>query len=430
MSNCDDAMSNVDLKQSYDVVVIGAGPAGCCTATLLAREGHDVLLLEKETFPRYHIGESLIPETYWPLERLGVIDELKRSDFVKKYSVQFFNQAGNASRPFYFEETNPHESSQTWQVTRADFDLMLMNNARRNGCTVVEGCRVTDVLMEGEAARGVSVRRTGKAEQKIAARVTVDATGIDALLSRKLKIRQPDPRLRKASVYTFYRGAHRESGKDEGATLILNTEGRTGWFWYIPLANDVVSVGVVSSPEELFADGERDRAAILDRQIARCAPIRERLVDATQTGEIRACTDYSWRSTRVAGDGFVLVGDAFGFLDPVYSSGVFLALKSGEMAADAIHDALTLNDVSGEKLGAFGEELYGGMEAFRKVVYAFYTEGFSFGRFLKAYPEYREHVIDLLIGNVFRPGIMDIFDKMAEQIELPVTQTLAETGGT
>ncbi|MDA0322860.1 MAG: NAD(P)/FAD-dependent oxidoreductase [Verrucomicrobia bacterium] len=415
------------MKGDYDIIVIGAGPAGCCAATLLAQQGHDVLLIEKEKFPRYHVGESLIPETYWPLERLGLIDEMKQSGFVKKYSVQFFNEAGKPSKPFYFHETNPHESAQTWQVTRADFDLMLMNNARRSGCEVVEATEVCDVLMKGEQVLGVVARGADGPPAEIRARVTVDASGMHALLSRKLKIRNPDPRLRKASVYTFYKGAHRDEGEAEGATLIIHSEGRSGWFWYIPLADDMVSVGVVSSPEELFEDGERDRMKILERQIAKCAPIRERVAAAEQTGEIHACTDYSWRSTRVAGDGYVLVGDAFGFLDPVYSSGVFLALKSGEMAADAIHDALAHNDLTAARLGAFGEELYSGMEAFRKIVYAFYTDGFSFGRFLKEYPEYKEHVIDLLVGNVFRPGIMDVFEKMASQIDLPETRTLAET---
>ena len=413
------------MKTTHEVIVIGAGPAGCAVSTILSQHGHDVLLVEKEKFPRYHIGESLVPETYWPLKRMGMIDRLKDSGFVRKYSVQFYNQHGKGSRPFYFDKANPHESSQTWQVKRSVFDQMLMQNARSHGVTVREETEVTDVRMEHECAVGVTARAGDGPAEELYARVIVDASGIHALLSRKLKMRKSDPALRKASVYTFYKGARRDTGKDEGATLILHTEGKKGWFWFIPLEDDISSVGVVAAPEELFGNGSSERLEILERQIALCAPIRERLAEAEQTGDVRACTDYSWRSNRVAGDGYVLVGDAFGFLDPVYSTGVYLALKSGEMAADCIHDALQENNVTAERLSRFGAELQNGMELFRKLVYAFYNEEFSFGRFLKDNPQFEIHIVDLLMGNVFRPGVEEVFDRMKDYIELPETGFLS-----
>lgn len=416
---------NAPAGESWDVIVMGGGPAGSTCATLLAQQGRRVLLLEKEFFPRHHVGESLIPETYWPLKRIGVLDKIKDAGFTKKFSVQFASGSGKYSRPFYFFETNHHESAVTWQVTRAKFDKILLDHARESGVHVIEGAKVIDLLMEGDRVRGVeyAVRETPDAEpgepRRASASVTVDATGLNALIASKLGLRRRDPCLKKAVIYGYFKNAMRDPGVDEGATLVLKTQKGNGWFWFLPLANDETSVGVVADPDYLFKGRGRDYEAILMEEIDRCLALAPRMKNAERVGEVYTASDFSYRSSQGAGPGWVLIGDAFGFLDPVYSSGAFLALKSGEFAADAIDAAFKENDFSGERLGAFGERLTAGLETFRKLVYAFYTEGFSFGQFMQMHPEYRHNLIDILVGAVFKPDIDAIFGPMSEEIGIP-----------
>src|SRR4051812_9666809 len=180
-----------------DVVVIGGGPSGSTATTLIAQKGYRVQLFEREHFPRFHIGESLIPHTYWVLKRLNMLDKMKGSHFVKKHSVQFVNQHGKLSEPFYFTEHRPHESSQTWQVLRSQFDHKLLDNAREHGVAVHEGARVLEVLFEGDRAVGVRVQLEKGGEKEVRAKVVVDASGQSTALLDRMKLRQWDTELRK-----------------------------------------------------------------------------------------------------------------------------------------------------------------------------------------------------------------------------------------
>src|SRR5690242_10659674 len=183
-----------------DVVVIGGGPAGATVSTLLAQQGLGVELFERERFPRFHIGESLIPETYWVLERLGMLEKMRASHFVKKHSVQFVNAKGKQSAPFYFYDNKPHECSQTWQVVRSEFDRMLLENAREHGVEAYEGVQVTDVLFEGERACGIRIREADGTAREIRAKVVVDASGQSGLLQHRFKLRVWDPSLNKGAI--------------------------------------------------------------------------------------------------------------------------------------------------------------------------------------------------------------------------------------
>ena len=404
----------------FDVIVMGGGPAGSSVAGILAREGRQVILFEKEIFPRHHIGESLMTDTYWTFRRLGLLEKLKESPFVRKYSVQFANAAGKESRPFYFFEAVHHESAVTWQVTRAQFDHLLINHAAEQGAVVHQGVLVKQVLFEGDRAVGVEVQMQDGTREKFFAKVVVDATGQTAMLSNKFRWRVRDPKLKKAVLYSYFKGAHREPDLNGGATLVLRTEhGSGGWFWYIPLENDITSVGIVADPEYLLKNRGQDLAKIFQEEIDKCEPCRKRVAEGTRVDKIYSILDYSYRSKQNAGNGFILIGDAYGFLDPIYSSGVLLALKMAELAADAIHDAFNHDDFSAQRLGQYQAKLDRGIEAMRKLVYAFYNEGFSFSGFLRKYPEERFHIINLLIGDVFKEGIDSIYGPMSEFAEIP-----------
>jgi flavin-dependent dehydrogenase len=313
-----------------DVVVIGGGPSGATVATLVAKAGFRVQLLERERFPRYHIGESLIPETFWVLERLGMLTKLQGSRFVEKHSVQFVTEQGKLSEPFYFGDYKPHESSQTWQVTRAEFDQMMLDNAREHGVDVREGIRVLDVLFEDGRAVGVRAIDEAGVTQEIRCTVVVDAAGQSCLIQDRLGLREWDPVLKKAAIWTYWKGAKRDAGRDEGATLVMQTKGKIGWFWFIPLQDDIVSVGVVAPFDYLFKGRDsKELETIYFEEVDRCLGVQPRIAAAERVAPFSAAKEYSYRSRQVAGDGWVLVGDAFGFLDPLYSSGILLALISG-----------------------------------------------------------------------------------------------------
>ena len=403
----------------HDVVVIGGGPAGSTTATLVAEQGHDVLLLERDKEPRFRIGESLMPATYETFERLGVLDKLKASPFPKKYSVQFYSQSGKASAPFYFFESDPHERSTTWQVLRSEFDPMLRENARQKGVEVLEGVNVQRVLFDGDQAIGVMAKMADGKVEDVRGRVVVDASGQSALLARKLKAKKIEPELRKASIFTHYRGGLRDDGIDEGATLILHTSNKDSWFWYIPLQDDRVSVGVVGSVDYLLKSRDAGAEEVFQEELEKCEPMRRRLAGAEQCWPVKVTQDFSYRADRMAGNGWVMVGDAYGFLDPIYSSGVFLALKSGEWAADAILKGLRIGDLSAAQLGGFEAEFLRGMEAVRKLVYAFYARDFSFGQFLERHPECKGGIVDILSGRLFTEQAQALFDPLGAMCRLP-----------
>jgi geranylgeranyl reductase family protein len=410
----------MEMKTKYDVIVMGGGPAGSTIASILAREGRSVVLFEKERFPRHHIGESLMTDTYFTFERMGLLEKLKSSPFVRKYSVQFANPAGKESRPFYFFEALHHESAVTWQVTRAQFDLMLIEHAADQGADVYQETLIKRVLFDDDRAYGVETLMKDGSLVTFEAPVVVDATGQSAMLSNKFGWRVRDPKLKKAVLYSYFKNAHREPDLNGGATLVLRTpKGSNGWFWYIPLEDDITSVGVVADPEYLVKGRGQDLAKIFHEEIEKVESVRRRLVNAERVDKIYSILDYSYRSTNNAGNGFILIGDAYGFLDPIYSSGVLLALKMAELAADRIHDAFANNDFSAERLGQSQEKLDQGIESMRKLVYAFYNEGFSFSQFLQKYPDQRMNIITLLMGNVFKEGVDDIYGPMADFAIIP-----------
>jgi len=376
----------------------------------MAQQGLRVQLFERERFPRFHVGESLIPEKYWVLERLGMLDKMRNSHFVKKHSAQFVSASGKLSAPFYFWDNKPHECSQTWQVVRSEFDQMLLENAREHGVEAHEGVQVTDVLFDGQQAAGIRIRGADGSIREVPAKVVVDASGQSGLLQHKFKLRVWDPTLNKGAIWTYWEGAYRDSGRDEGATLVIQTANRQGWFWYIPLHNDRVSVGVVAPFDYLFK-GRISHERTYQEEVEGCTAVKERISGARQITGYFATRDYSYRATQVAGDGWVLVGDAFAFLDPLYSSGVLLALRSGEMAADAIVEGLRSGDISAAQLGKWGPAFNQGVDRMRRLVCEFY-DGFSFGQFMKAYPHLRGTVTDLLIGDLFTERVDSVWQPL------------------
>ena len=387
------------MNRNYDAIVIGCGPAGSSFSAILASKGRRVLVLEKEKFPRYHIGESLIPYTYFPLERMGLVERMKESHFVKKHSVQFVSSDGRASQPFYFFRQLKHEAACTWQVLRSEFDQILMDNAREKGAEVLEQVTVRETIQKDGYVSGVRAVTANGETVEYHAPITVDATGRDAFSVSRNGWKVRDPYLNKIAIWTYYKGALRDPGIDEGATTVAYVPEK-GWFWYIPLADDVVSVGIVAEKDYLYKDS-RDLAEIFHREVGNNLWIERHLAAGEQFGPYRVTGEYSYRSRHCATNGLVLIGDAFAFLDPVFSSGVFLALRSGELAADVVDAALKEGDYSAERFAGYGEQICYGIESMRRLVYTFYDHEFSFRAFINKYPQFAGDLTDCLMGRVF-----------------------------
>ena len=398
-------------EQRYDCVVIGGGPAGSTAGAVLAQHGRRVAVLEREAFPRYHIGESLMPYTWFTFERLGVLDWFAEAACPKKYSVQFVSTTGRVSQPFYFFETIKHPCSTTWQVRRSDFDRMLLDNARAKGTDVRQGMAVRELLMDGGRAVGVRADAAGGGSQILRADAVIDASGRDTFLASKLGWKRRDPDLTKIAIFTYYRGAKRDPGLDEGATTVAYIPEK-GWFWYIPLPDDVVSVGVVAEADYLYRE-TRDPEAIFAREAADCIWIEDHLRSGTRVEVVRVTGEFSYRAESIGGDGFCLAGDAFSFLDPVFSTGVFMALKSGEMAADAVHRGLDAGGVTAATFADYERDMRWALDQFRQLVLSFYNQTFSFRDFIRAHPDLHPRLVDALVGNVFA-DLGPLFDALRD----------------
>jgi flavin-dependent dehydrogenase len=400
---------------SYDCLVIGGGPAGCTTAALVAEAGFQTLLVERAEVPRFHVGESLMPESYWTLKRLGVISKLERSEFSRKIGVQFVDETGKQSQPFFFRQHDDRDSSETWHVERAHFDKLLFDNAADKGADCLDRTRVVELDLRSESPHRAVLRDAGGSTRSVEAKVVVDATGQHSMIANQLRLRVMNPQFRKAAIWGHFRIPPRTESAGT-VTTILHTEGKRAWFWHIPVAPDRVSIGLVSDNDYLLKD-RGSPECVFDEELRRCPGLTDRLHESKRLGKLQVAKEFSYTSKQHAGNGWVLVGDAFGFIDPIYSTGVFLALRSGELAADCIMDGLSRGDVSATQLGQWTAEFKQGIQLFHKLVDAFYTNEFSFAKFLKEHPEHHSNLTDLLIGRVFYPEAGRIFEDLDPALE-------------
>jgi flavin-dependent dehydrogenase len=398
-------------NRSYDCLVIGAGPGGASAAAIVAEQGHSTLLLERDKMPRFHVGESLMPETYWIFERLGILQEMDRMGFTRKNGVQFVNSSGKESKPFIFAEHDDRPCNESWHVERSKFDQVLYETAFNRGATCSDETRVLDIDIRKKSPHRVTIQTAEGKEQDITAKVIIDASGQSTMLAERMKLKEYYPDLKKAAIWGYFDGAVRAGGGNPEVTCILHTETKDAWFWFIPLGNGTVSVGLVGDNDFLLKRGGSPTKTF-ETEIQNCPGIKRRLLDATLKGKFNVAKEFSYTVKEQAGDGWVMVGDAGGFIDPIYSSGVFLALKSGVMAGEAVAEGLFSGDVSAKQLGRWTREYNSGVSLIKKLVSAFYTKEFSFGSFMKAYPHHGQNVTNLLIGRVFEGNPGKIFEDM------------------
>jgi flavin-dependent dehydrogenase len=391
------------MPEVYDAVVIGGGPGGSTVATALARAGRRVTLLEREKFPRFHVGESLLPFSLPILDRLGVHEKVRAAGYQKKYGAFFWNESNGTARPVVFAEARDPNHPMAYQVKRADFDDLLLRHAATCGALVREETAVEDVLFEGGRAVGVRARPAeGGPGEEIRARVVVDASGQGAVLSRKLGLRRFDPKLKRAALFAHYEGLRWPEGSRPGDILLPIDQGV--WYWVIPFSDGTCSVGGVFDPADVrFGEGATPESRF-ESLIERSLRMRELLSGARRFSKVYGVSDYSASSQRLGGDGWVLVGDAATFLDPVFSTGVFLAMATGERAALAIDRALARRGrVDARDLRSYERQANRMFARFRKFVYNFYDPVF-FEAFTTPQPPepIRAAVVTTLAGGVER----------------------------
>lgn len=383
-----------NTPQTCDVVVIGGGPAGSTMAARLAEMGLDVVLFDKDVHPRFHIGESLLPRNLPILAQLGVLDAVE-AIAVKKFGADLALPDREDYRKFDFAEANPSHPH-AFQVKRAEFDHLLLQNARKAGARVMEGVRVNDVNFEEAECVNVTVDSAAPVWQ---ARFVVDASGRDTFLAARMKTKERDPNHNSAAVFAHYKGVQRRPGTDAGNTSVTWFE--NGWFWTIPLAGNVDSVGVVCDPEFL-----RTRKGPLDdflaETIASCPQMHYRMANAQPISTAQAAGNFSYKSNRMHGDRYLLIGDAYAFLDPMFSTGVYLAMESAMQGAEAVHSFLAQPETGRLKLDAHVISMERGLGRLSWFIYKFNTPATRKLFMSRLNPlNMRREVIGLLAGDVF-----------------------------
>lgn len=386
----------------WDVVVIGGGPAGSSAGTLLAGRGYRVRLLEKARHPRFHIGESLLPANLRLFERLGVGEQVRAIGMVKLGAEFVSPQHGNRMERFLFAEAWDKSMPGAYQVRRSELDHLLLRNASAHGVEVVEGCQARDVafLPDGSGAVIRAQHEDGREEQ-CRARFVVDASGRDTLLANQFRSKRRNNRHNSSALYAHFRGAQRNAGEHEGNITVYWFE--HGWFWFIPLADGTTSVGAVVWPHYLKSRPKgRSLEVFFADTIALCAPLAERLRQAERLNDVTATGNYSYTGELTHGRNFLLLGDAFAFIDPVFSSGVMLAMQSAFAGAEAIDVCLRDPARADAALARFDRRLRHGPKAFSWFIYRMTSPAM---RELFMAPRnvlrMKEALLSLLAGDIF-----------------------------
>src|SRR5438128_8434412 len=355
----------------YDVAIIGGGPAGSTAAALLAQAGRRVILFEREKFPRFHIGESLLPFSMKAFTRLGLHEKFSRAGFIKKYGGEIIGACSENGTKFYFKDGYRSQTDHAYQVTRGDFDKVLLDHARECGAEIRDETSVDSVEFSNEGIQ-LGVRSDGSF-RSVRARYLVDASGRNSVLGRQFKIKKTYDHLQKLSIFAHYEGVWRRDGIDGTLTVLVRAVDR--WFWLIPVTAERTSVGMVLD-SETFRKSKVTAEDFLEQALAEQPTIAKRMTNARRVSKVYVEADFSYRSARLHGDRWLLAGDAAGFIDPIFSSGVFLAVFSGERCGDALNEVLDHPRNANRLFAGYERAVNRAMDNYLRFVNAWYTKEF------------------------------------------------------
>jgi flavin-dependent dehydrogenase len=386
--------------QDCDVLVIGGGPAGTTIAPLLVEKGYRVVLLEKARHPRFHVGESLLPANMPLFERMGIAEEVKAIG-MEKWGAEFISPQHGMAQTFHFADAWDKSQPYAYQVKRAEFDDVLIRNAAKKGVEVHECCKAKAIdFLPDNSGAVIRAQHDDGREQTWKARFVVDASGRDTFLANRFQIKHRNPKHNSSAIYGHFSGAIRHDGQAEGNISIFWFE--HGWFWFIPMMNDVTSIGMVTWPYFMKTRGQRSIEQFLRDGIAMCEPLAERLKMATLVNEVEATGNFSYVSERNHGANYLLLGDAYAFIDPVFSSGVLLAMNSGVIGADAIDTCLSKPADAPAALKRFDELMKHGPKEFSWFIYRVTNPIMrDFFMYPKNIFRVKEALLSVLAGDIF-----------------------------
>jgi len=387
------------VRRECDILVIGGGPAGSTVAPILAGKGYKVVMLEKAHHPRFHIGESLLPTNLPLFERMGIADEV-RAIGMEKWGAEFVSPHHDMPQSFHFADAWDKSMPYAYQVKRDEFDEILIRNASRKGVEVHEGCKAQAIEFLPDNSAVVRAQHDDGREDEWHARFIVDASGRDTFLANRFQIKHRNPKHNSSAVYGHFANAGRHEGRAEGNITIFWFD--HGWFWFIPMMNDTTSIGMVTWPYYMKTKGERSLERFFRDGIAMCPALAERLKDARLTNAVVATGNFSYVSERNHGSNYVMLGDAYAFIDPVFSSGVMLAMNSGVIAAEAIDICLRRPAKAAAALKRFDRQMKHGPKEFSWFIYRVTNPIMrDFFMYPKNIFRMKEALLSVLAGDIF-----------------------------
>lgn len=399
-----------------EVIIIGGGPAGSAMGSYLSKAGIGNVILEGANHPRAHVGESLVLSTTRVFQDLGLLETMEKEKFVRKYGASWHEHAGTEFginfEPFLEEDIR---QSYTYHVDRSKFDLILLKHAESLGSKVIQGVQVKQVLFDGDRAAGVRVGIAGQ-EVDLPSKLVVDASGRGTLLGRQLNIKRMDPIFNQYAVHCWFEGVQRGQGESEDWIHIYFLPVERGWAWQIPITDTITSVGIVAE-REVFRKANKDLEGYFNYYINTNPALVKAMAGAKRVNAFKTEGDYSYIMDRFVGNGWLMVGDAARFVDPIFSSGVSIALYSARYASQLIKSAFECNDFSESFLMPYENRLRSGVSIWYEFIRLYYRLLPLFTHFIQS-KKYRGQIKRLLQGDVFDRTEVDVLDAMRRYIEV------------